>query len=111
MNNLLKLGIIALSLCLLTSLSSCSKGGTIIIKNNYSNDKEVTIYSDFKEPDNFGSFNYRDKYGLKNINIGSTCTFNVNTNATYGIVWRGTDYDYHKTVEVSNGEVVKISIP
>jgi hypothetical protein len=112
MKNVLKWAFAVLALCLIASLSSCGRiGGTIIVKNNYSRDKEITIYSDFKEPNGFGLFQFRFKYGLKTINAGSTGTFNVNTNTKYGIVWHGTVTDEYKIVEISNGKVVKISIP
>jgi hypothetical protein len=96
----------------MASLFSCGEmGGTIIVKNNYSEDVSVTIYSDFTKPSSLGIFQYKNKYGPKTITAGSTDIFNVGTNADYGIVWRVGGYDRYTTRQVANGEVVEITIP
>jgi hypothetical protein len=111
MNNLSKLAIIGLALCLMTTLLSCGEiGGTIIVTNNNSADVSVTVYSDFTKPSSLGYFQYKNKYGPKTIAAGSTDTFNVSTNAEYGIVWRVGKYDEYTTRQVANGEVVEITI-
>jgi hypothetical protein len=90
-------------------LTSCEVGGTIIVKNNYSTDKNVTVYSDFSSLSD-PLFTYEDEYGPKTIFAHSSENFNVKNNTTYGIVWYDGGSKY-KTVHVSNGDTVEVSIP
>jgi len=87
-------------MCAIFLFTTCNElGGTIIIKNNYTSDKTVTVYKDFSP--SFSIFTYTEKYGPKNINTGGTVKFNVNRNAIYGIVWRDDSIDKYKSVYVS----------
>ena len=109
MKNIIKFVFIILALCFIVFLISCCEaGGTIIIKNNYSEDKMVIIY----EYSLIGvTFNYKDKYGPQNIVAGCTGSFSVKSNAVYGIIWTHNKIDYVKTAEVSYGETVEKEIP
>ena len=109
MKNLLKFVFVALSLCFMCFLTSCEVGGTIIVKNNYSTDKNVTVYSDFTSVSDL-LFTFEDKYGPKTIFARSSEFFNVKSNTTYGIVWYDGG-DNYKTVKVSSGDTVEVSIP
>ena len=97
-------------LCLMVFFMSCDEyGGTIIIKNNYNEDKTVTVYSDFSV--SYIIFSYKDAYGPIKITAGSTGNINVKTNTNYGVMWRDAGIDKYKTVKISNGETVEINIP
>lgn len=110
MKKFYKFAFVILALIFMSSLISCFEiGGTIIVKNNYSNDKEVTVYSDFS-PSSF-IFTYKDKYGPITIIAGSTDCFNVNSDSTYGIIWRDGSVNKYKKIEVSNGNTVEVTIP
>jgi len=110
MKNIFKFVLVILTVCFTVFLNSCGEcGGTIIVKNNYSEDKIVTVYSKFSV---YGiMFSYEDKYGPKNITAGSTASFSVDSNTKYGIVWNHNTVDEYTTVEVSNGETVEVNIP
>jgi hypothetical protein len=109
MKNLLKF--IALALCLLPFITSCGEsGGTIIVKNTYDTDEIVTVYSDFSHE--WGDvFSYNEKYGPKTIIAGSSENFDVDGNTEYGIVWEGVYEDKYRTVSVSDGNTVEVTIP
>jgi len=109
MKNLFKFVFVALFLCFMALLTSCEYGGTIIVKNNYSTDKDVTVYSDFSLSSFI--FTYEDMYGPKTIVAGSSDVFNVKSNTTYGIVWYVDGVSKYQTVEVSNGDTVEVRIP
>jgi len=114
MKNLFKLVIIAFFSCFMAFFISCSEsGGTIIIKNNYSEEKTVTVYSDFSITNLSVSsmISYKDKYGPNNISADSTGTIIVKNNTHYGIVWHNGDVDAYKSVDVANGEIVEVIIP
>jgi len=90
--------------------TSCGEyGGTIIVNNNYSEDKIVNVYSAFSVSGIM--FSYEDKYGPQTIITDSSGTFNVKSNTTYGIIWNHDKVDKFKTVKVSNGETVEVNIP
>jgi hypothetical protein len=110
MKYLLTFVFITLTLCFICILISCGEyGGTIVVKNNYPEDKTVTVYSDvtFSGP----IFTYKDKYGPKNIITGSTGNFSVDSNTHYGIIWSHDGVDKYEVVEVSNGATIKVNIP
>jgi len=110
MKNIFKFTFVILTICFIAFLFSCGEyGGTIIVKNNYSEDKIVTVYSEFSVSGNI--FTYKDKYGPQNIIAGGTETFNVKSNPKYGIIWNYDEIDNFKTVELSNGETVEVNIP
>jgi hypothetical protein len=109
MKNLLKFVFVALSLCFMFLLTSCEFGGTIVVKNNYSTDKDVTVYSGFTSVSG-PLFKFENEYGPKTIFAHSSENFNVESNTTYGIVWYDGG-DKYKTVKVSNGDTVEVSIP
>jgi hypothetical protein len=110
MKNIIKFVFVILAFCFIAFLISCvEKGGTIIINNNYSEDKMVTVYSDFSL--SLSMFFYKDKYGPQNIVAGGTGNFSVKSDALYGIIWKGDKYDEVITVKVSNGETVEVKIP
>ena len=110
MKNLSKFVFVALSLCFISFLTSCGKyGGTIIVKNNYSTDKTVTVYSNFSS--NGTIFSYKDEYGPKTIVADSSDVFDVKSNTDYGIVWNDGGIDKYKTVEISNGDTIEVNIP
>jgi len=114
MKNIKKLAFIAFFICFGVLFISCSEqGGTIIIKNNYSEEKSVTIYSDFSisNLDTNSIISYKDKYTLDKLNPGGFDTINVKSNSHYGIVWHNGDVDAYKTVDVSNNETVEVIIP
>jgi len=110
MKNIFKFVFVILAICFIASLISCGEhGGIIIVKNNYSEDKTVTVYSEFLLSGL--SFTYKDKYGPQVIVAGGTGIFSVKDNTEYGIIWKHKGYDNHKTVEVSNGETIEVKIP
>jgi len=95
--------------CIVFLVSCDEYGGTIIVKNNYSEDKTVTVYSDFSP--SVIIFTYKDIYGPKNIIAGGTANFSVKSNTHYGVVWNHNKIDNYKIVEVSKGGTVEINIP
>ena len=109
MRNILKFIFVALFLCFVSLLTSCESGGTIVVKNNYSTDKNVTVYSDFTSVSG-PLFTFEDKYGPKTIFAHSSEIFNVKSNTTYGIIWYDGG-DKYKTIKVSSGDTVEVSIP
>jgi len=115
MKNMVKVFIAAIILCIVPLFISCGeRGGKIVVNNNYSENKSVTVYSDFSikyKVLNITEFSYKDKYGPAMITDGSCGDFNVNSNTTYGIIWRDGRVDKYKTVEVVNGETVYVDIP
>ncbi|MDR3130458.1 MAG: hypothetical protein LBU18_02835 [Treponema sp.] len=111
MKSVLKFVFAALVLFCVSFLTACGEyGGTIIVKNNLEEEVEVTVYSDFLS---YGlSFSYNGiKYGPETIAAGSSADFSVKENFRYGIVWKRLGVDNYKTVDVSNGDTVEVSIP
>jgi hypothetical protein len=109
MKILIKKLILVLILCLIFIHVSCGEfGGTIIIKNNYSEEKTVRVYSEYS-----GGivFSYKKMYGPIVIAPGNTGKLNVDTNSRYGIIWRPSNVNSEKVINVSNGETVEINIP
>jgi hypothetical protein len=99
-------------------LTSCGpQGGTIVVTNNFSGAKEVKIYSgkisgalilDGKE------------WGKAIIPAGETKSFNVDENKNYHVQYYSDYYgtgfiqqsdSKYKTIHVSKGDTVNISIP
>ena len=109
MKKLLITSVIISVLCFCIFFTSCEFGGTIVVKNNYSEDISVTAYSEFK--DNGFLFEYRESYGPINIISHSTGSFDVNSDTKYGIVWSNGKIKDYKTVHVSNGETIYVDIP
>jgi len=110
MKDIFKFVFVILTVCFIAFLFSCKEhGGTIIVKNNYSEDKIVTVYSEFSASGIV--FSYKDKYEPQNITAGGTNSFSVESNAKYGIVWNHNKIDEFKTVEVSDGETFEVNIP
>jgi len=122
MKNLLKFAFTVLAILFSVSLFSCGKedeaivegGGIIFVKNNYSEDKTVTVYSDFSiehMTSLYATIKYKDRYGPQSIPADSTVAFIVNSDAHYGIVWRHDGKDSYTTVNASNNEAVDVRIP
>ena len=112
MDNLPKFVFVALSLCFISFLTSCGEyGGTIIVKNNYSTTKTVSLYSNFYPTAIDTIFSYKDKYGPKTIVAGSSDVFDVEGNIRYGIIWSDDGVDKYKVVKVSHGDTVEVNIP
>jgi len=110
MKNILKIFVAILFIGLTVFLTSCGEyGGTIIVTNNYSEDVEVAVYTKFVS--HVFVFSYEDKYGPKNIAAGGTGSFNVKSNTEYTVFWRYGRYDSYKTIDVANGETVRVDIP
>jgi hypothetical protein len=110
MKNSGKFGV-ALVLALCFAVTSCGeKGGTLIVKNNYTDDKSVAVYSDFSL-NGPTLFNYKDQYGPKTIAKGGSVSFDVTSDAKYTIVWYANGKDWVKGVQVSGGETVEAVIP
>ena len=110
MKTAIKVIVMTIIFCIVLYFISCSEhGGTIIITNNFSNEKTVTVYSEFSI---FGGFlfRYKDEYGPKDIASGDSVSFNVSSNSSYSIVWGNDKYTY-KTIDVAGGETVQVNIP
>jgi hypothetical protein len=98
-----------LALCF--AVTSCGeKGGTLIVKNNYTDDKSVAVYSGYSL-NGPTLFYYDDKYGPKTIAVGGSASFDVTSDAKYTIVWYASGKDQTKTVQVSGGDTVEADIP
>jgi hypothetical protein len=105
-----------LALCFMAFLISCvEEGGTIIVINNYLEDKSVAVYSDYRYM-GMGLFSYTKKYGPKDISANNifndnTVKFNVSSDANYGIIWKhSANVDRVKEIYVSGGNTVEVTI-
>ena len=109
MKKAIKLIVMTTIFCIVLCFISCEEyGGTIIVTNNFSNEKTVKVYTEYH---NDGwLIRYKEIYGTKDIAPGDSASFNVGYNLSYDIVWDNGKYTY-KTIEVSGGKTVQIDIP
>jgi len=110
MKTAIKVIVMTTILCIGLCFISCFEhGGTIIVTNDFSNEKTVTVYSEFSIVGGI-LFSYKEKFSTKDIAPGESAEFIVSSNTEYGIVWGNDRYSY-KIIEVSGGENVQVNIP